>query len=265
MKNGKHGVIAQIAGPGLVLAALLVLALSSPCVGRAQVGSASPSATTAKPSEVLAKTPAQLAAKPPAKGQSEGIHVHGHWTIEVKNPDGKLFTHREFENGLSTINGAGLLAALLGRVVTPGSWQVQLQDSARQNAIIITEANSAASTDCQDTLNSSSLDSGSCSSNLTLTGPQEGGSGLTGGSLTFAGSGIVPQGFPAALGVVFTQNAVCAPSTSAQTCFSSLNFIDSPQLTFRNLDGVGTDPPSVPVTAGQSVSVTVVISFTSGS
>jgi hypothetical protein len=265
MKNGKHEVIAQIAGPGLVLAALLVLMFFNPGIGHAQTGTASPAVTPAKSAEAPAKAPALLAAKPPGKGQNEGIHVHGHWTIEVRNPDGKLVTHREFENGLSTINGAGFLAALLGRVVTPGGWQVELTDSAQQNAIIITEANSTISTYCPDTLKSSSLDSGSCSSNLTLTGPQEAGQGITGGSLTFAGSGIVPQGFPAALGVVFTQNLICAPSASAQTCLNSGSPIDSPQLTFRNLDGVGTDPPSVPVTAGQTVSVTVVISFTSGS
>lgn len=263
--NGQHKVIAQIAGPGLVLAALLAMVLSNPGIGRAQAGTASPAVTPANSAEAPAKAPALLAAKPLGKGQNEGIHVHGHWTIEVRNPDGKLVTHREFENGLSTINGAGFLAALLGRVVTPGGWQVELMDSAQRNAIIVAEANSTISTYCPDTLKSSSLDSGSCSSNLTLTGPQESGLGITGGSLTLAGSGTVPQGFPAALGVVFTQNAICAPSASAQTCFTSVNPIDYPQLTFRNLDGVGTDPPSVPVTAGQTVSVTVVVSFTSGS
>jgi hypothetical protein len=264
-KNGKHNFIAQIAGPGLVLAALLALMLSNPGIGRAQAGTASPAVTSAKPAEAASRTPTPLAAKPQAKGQNEGIHVHGHWTIVVRNPDGKLVTHREFENGLSTINGAGFLAALLGRVVTPGGWQVELMDSAQQNAIIIAEANSTISTYCPATLKSSSLDSGSCSSNLTLTGPQEGGQGITGGSLTLAGSGTVPQGFPAAIGAVFTQNAICAPSASAQTCFTSVNTIDYPQLTFRNLDSVGTDPAPVPVTAGQTVSVTVVISFTSGS
>jgi hypothetical protein len=33
-----------------------------------------------------------------SKGQHEDIKVHGHWTTEVRNPDGKIATHREFEN-----------------------------------------------------------------------------------------------------------------------------------------------------------------------
>ena len=36
MKNGKHEVIAQIAGPGLVLAALVAMVLSNPRVRHAQ-------------------------------------------------------------------------------------------------------------------------------------------------------------------------------------------------------------------------------------
>lgn len=33
-------------------------------------------------------------------GQHEGIKVHGHWSIEVHNPDGSLVRHVEFENSL---------------------------------------------------------------------------------------------------------------------------------------------------------------------
>src|SRR6267378_4379919 len=58
---------------------------------------------------VKAQTPLQATAQAPAKttaspaseskgGQKEGITVHGHWTIDVRNPDGTLVTHREFEN-----------------------------------------------------------------------------------------------------------------------------------------------------------------------
>jgi hypothetical protein len=45
------------------------------------------------------------AASVPAKeeredGPHEGIKVHGHWVIDVRNPDGSLVTHHEFENAL---------------------------------------------------------------------------------------------------------------------------------------------------------------------
>jgi hypothetical protein len=74
---------------------------------------------------VKAQTPAKATAQTPAKattspateskgGQKEGIKVHGHWTIDVRNPDGKLVTHREFENALDS-EGAIFLSEFLGR------------------------------------------------------------------------------------------------------------------------------------------------------
>lgn len=38
--------------------------------------------------------------KSSARGAHEGITVHGHWTIEVRNPDGSVVRHVEFENSL---------------------------------------------------------------------------------------------------------------------------------------------------------------------
>jgi hypothetical protein len=128
MKNGKRKVIAKIAGPGLVLAALLVLSLSNACIGRAQAGTASPAVTPAMSAEAVSHTPAPLAAKPPAKGQHEGIKVHGHWTIEVRNPDGKLVSHTEFENSLTSTGQQSIANLLLGYGV-PGGFLVRLTDS----------------------------------------------------------------------------------------------------------------------------------------
>jgi len=61
----------------------------------------------------------------PARGQKEGIKVHGHWTIEVRNPDGTLVTHREFENALTPF-GTLSLAFILSRSKTPGLWTIHL-------------------------------------------------------------------------------------------------------------------------------------------
>lgn len=72
----------------------------------------------------------------------EGIKVHGHWTIEVRNPDGSLVRYVEFENSLDpgfsytgsvagspivqVHGGADYLAALLaGRAATP-TWAIRL-------------------------------------------------------------------------------------------------------------------------------------------
>jgi hypothetical protein len=58
------------------------------------------------------------AKKAPSKGHAEGITVHGHWTIEIRNPDGSLDKHVEFENGLgpgigTLPGGAAFLSQLL--------------------------------------------------------------------------------------------------------------------------------------------------------
>jgi len=53
----------------------------------------------------------------------EGIKVHGQWTIEVFDPDGKLAAHREFENAL-TPEGANQLVKVLGRQREVREWRV---------------------------------------------------------------------------------------------------------------------------------------------
>jgi len=130
MKNGKRKVIAQIAGPGLVLAALLAMVLSNACIGRAQAGTAS--ATPAvTPTQAAAASPATPAHEPSAKGQHEGIKVHGHWTIEVRNPDGKLVSHTEFENALVQPGGVLNLNFLLTGGAVPGGYEIKLGSDAQ--------------------------------------------------------------------------------------------------------------------------------------
>jgi hypothetical protein len=57
--------------------------------------------------------------------RGDGITVHGHWTIDVRNPDGALASHHEFENALEP-TGATALSALLARNGTLPSWQLDL-------------------------------------------------------------------------------------------------------------------------------------------
>jgi hypothetical protein len=111
--NSNCEVIARIARQSLVFAALLAMVLSTAGISYAQ--------SSAMP----AKTPALPAAKPPAKGESEGIKVHGHWIIEVKNPDGKVTAHREFENAIQ-VPGMDYLAALLAGNNLPGALSILL-------------------------------------------------------------------------------------------------------------------------------------------
>jgi len=41
-------------------------------------------------------------------GMLEGIKVHGHWVIEVRNPDGRLVQRRDFENSLTSVGAQNL-------------------------------------------------------------------------------------------------------------------------------------------------------------
>ena len=61
-----------------------------------------------------------------AGGPQEGIKVHGQWVIDVRNPDGKLVTHREFENSYIDTN---FLSIILARQNSVGLWEVVLAGS----------------------------------------------------------------------------------------------------------------------------------------
>ena len=60
----------------------------------------------------------------PAKQGSplEGIKVHGHWSIVIKNPDGSVASRHEFENALVLTETA--LGDILGRATVIGRWNV---------------------------------------------------------------------------------------------------------------------------------------------
>jgi hypothetical protein len=145
--NGKLEVVRQFARRGTVLAALLAMVLFGADVTRAQSGATTAPVSTAKPAAAAVTSPTLSVAKPPAKGSHEGITVYGHWTIEIKNPDGTVDKHIEFENNLAPNTlvtggnalpgGQALLYALLaggspfGGTTPVNIWLVNLQgDSA---------------------------------------------------------------------------------------------------------------------------------------
>jgi len=62
------------------------------------------------------------AAKPGKPGQ-EGIKVHGHWIIDIRNPDGTLVEHRDFQNSLTSVGGYALVGLLSGQL-SGGFWSI---------------------------------------------------------------------------------------------------------------------------------------------
>lgn len=94
---------------GVIMAAVLVLVLGmAGCSGlQAAPGAAANAAVGSAP----------------GGGSQEGIKVHGHWTIEVTNPDGTLAERREFENAL-TGSGSANLADIMSRQKSVGGWLI---------------------------------------------------------------------------------------------------------------------------------------------
>ena len=70
--------------------------------------------------------PAVPIPKPAAKGAQEGIKVHGHWIIEVKNPDGSSAARQEFDNAIDSNTGADVLTGLLSGEYVSGGFFIAL-------------------------------------------------------------------------------------------------------------------------------------------
>lgn len=268
----KTSIVKFFAGSGIRLAvvSLLFLGLAGVCMAQASAAPARPMAQTAAnavaPREQPAARPAQQAAQttapaaPAPKGTHEGIKIHGHWTIEVRNPDGTLAARREFENSINAYSGAQLVSAALTGGITMGGWQVALN-----NGVNFLEINTAGAvaTYCQSLVINGGTTT-TCSDTLTVTGPT-----LTGNAfnstqtITFSGTAPVPQGFPSEILEVNTINYPCAATVSIADCLSTQANVAilGVGLTARQLDGLNGDPAALPVGAGQTVAVTVVISF----
>jgi hypothetical protein len=108
---------------GILAAALIISTLVLPGCSSASSPAAVPAATSPALAAAVVTSSAP-ADSPAAKGPGqEGITVHGHWTIEVINPDGSLAERREFENAL---NGDNILTALLSRNNSMGPWAIIL-------------------------------------------------------------------------------------------------------------------------------------------
>jgi len=283
---GKHGVIAQIAGPGLVLAALLVLMPSAVSLGRAQSGATSPTTAGAKPTAAPAKAPALPAVKPPAKAQSEGIKIHGHWTIEVRNRDGSVASHTEFENAY--LSGS-FFPNTLSRTMTLGEWGIVLggspspclttistpftstsyqgvQDSVPIfPACLISESGPAiGGVNAGQSLCSPSAGTGGCSNNLQVS--YNSGIPLLTGNVVATNSGTISQ--------VETIFSTCGPALSSTACAtetaadsSSLDYVSAFTATTLPAPGSGTcggtnqTPCAVSVIAQQTIQVSVQFSF----
>jgi len=177
------------------------------------------------------------------KGGGEGIKVHGHWTIEVKDPDGKVATHREFENSLQPPAGPTLLADLLLGYLVNAGFGLILNDTPLSGATVtlnIDSPNWTCSSNTSTSLCSNTLTAGPISNGLSISGQI---SNAPGGSITAV--------YSEALSCLSSSNPPTPITTSPAGCapFVAVQFTGTTLAT------------SIPVTSGQTVQVTVQITF----
>ena len=164
---------------GLSVAAAVAATLIFGVVYRGSNDTAGFSATAAKTGDQLA-TATALSRQPrdgttpfarDSGGASEGIKVHGHWTIEIRDPDGSLVSHREFDNALDS-NGSRAISIFLARVRTVGLWTISLSSDTVQNRPCVTSSGS--STSCVIIESPSQQDLNQLFKNLVLDVPGSG-------------------------------------------------------------------------------------------
>ena len=172
-----------------------------------------------------------------AEAREKGaIKVHGHWVMEVKNPDGSTASRKEFENSLSTgaNNGNNLLTLLLTGGLTPANWEVTIGGGpAAPNAVYILSPNCLL------------VQGTTCFPNLTV---------------TVSNRQIVLQGTTSAMTISFPISVVqtamndCSPNVSPSGCIAGTTFNGAFGFTQASVTGLT-------VQVGQMIAVTVTISF----
>jgi hypothetical protein len=135
----KAFILKNFAGSAVRLAVLtaLLLGMASACQAQASAAPAQPAAKAvdAAPTAVApdmkaaAETGTPATPAPPSRPGDEGIKIHGHWKIDVKNPDGTLVKTVEFENSLVTPGSADTVLGQMftGAFVLAG-WVIQAED-----------------------------------------------------------------------------------------------------------------------------------------
>jgi hypothetical protein len=122
---GACGLITVLALAPMSVAQQAASAAGKISAARAESNSvASPTASTGLAAIAAARPVEEEESAAPDSANHQGIKVHGHWVLQVKNADGTLGERREFDNSLVTgkgsIGGDQVLAALISGNATAG-------------------------------------------------------------------------------------------------------------------------------------------------
>ena len=185
------------------------------------------------PEPLAAQVGEGAAAAEPSGGTQEGVQVHGHWVIEVRDPDGTLVSRTEFDNAL-VANGKTVLAKVLSRERLVGEWTISLTNSTTLS-LNPCETLSATPAACKI------KESGSASTTVFPT--------LT---VTRSGEQVVLSG----TAIASKSGAISSVSSSLEDCDPTTPTSCASALVFTN-QTIG----SVSVGLGQGILVTVTLSF----
>ena len=185
------------------------------------------------------------------RGPLEGVKVHGHWVIDVKNPDGTLAQHREFENSLSNPN---IMVALLYGSEVAQDFTINLGGTTPPCAP------GTSSYPCVIVHNLSVLPANAicgtyyCVTGLTVT-PNFGQTP----TLVLAGSLTATQA--GSISTVSTDIGICGSPTTTQTAVSASSCASTSSNGYGYSGLTGTGITAVPIISGQIIQVTVTITF----
>lgn len=242
-----EGWIRRIFRWGLPILAVAALALGATGVSLAQ--SQSQGASKAAPAAKTATR--KLAPESADKGLNTGIKVHGHWTLEVRDPDGSLVRHVEFENSLVGSTGSYLLAGLLTGTYSSSAQTWSITISGSPNPCSFNNGPSFC------LIQSPSFCTGPCQSNafntLSVTSPSN--SSNTGDIVKLTGSALAT--FAGQINYVETDDIPCTSTVAPQSCTWS----SSGQVGYQFTSATNFTGSPVAVAAGQTIQVTVAISF----
>ena len=170
---------------------------------------------------------------------AEGIQVHGHWKVEILEPDGMLVSVTEFENALYdssalllVLDSDGVVGTMSVRVWGPSGGSHPCGDGA------------AATWPCDLAEPGADWGGPADSSNLSITSPSQ--TLVLSGSVTAVNATTVAE--------VWTEVKSCFAAVSPTACLTEQTFLIT-GLTHASL----ASPPAVAV--GQIIQVTVTISF----
>jgi hypothetical protein len=72
-------------------------------------------------------------AQKPADGMHQGLTMHGHWIIDIKDPDGTPRQHHEFENSIQ-YDGQNYLIGLMSGYGAAGPWEIYFSNAGATTA-----------------------------------------------------------------------------------------------------------------------------------